>query len=134
MIINEFLYSTIFETKIGISSSKHSPGSKVSGNLASSNIPHLKCLHPQASKILKVSKFQKQIFFFSFPPKIRWNYFLEKLNWDSQQGRDLATSGRNKKKVNRANSYIMRKVWYHQIWIQNNLGFMVLILWSYIPK
>ena len=22
----------------------------------------------------------------------------------------------------------MRKVWYHQIWIQNNLGFMVLIL------
>ena len=21
--------------------------------------------------------------------------------------------------------YIMRKVWYHQIWIQNNLGFMV---------
>ena len=25
-------------------------------------------------------------------------------------------------------SYIMRKVWYHQIWIQNNLGFMVLIL------
>ena len=25
-------------------------------------------------------------------------------------------------------SYIMRKVCYHQIWIQNNLGFMVLIL------
>jgi hypothetical protein len=25
-------------------------------------------------------------------------------------------------------SYIMRKVWYHQIWIQNNLSFMVLIL------
>ena len=25
-------------------------------------------------------------------------------------------------------SYIMRKVWYHQIWIQNYLGFIVLIL------
>ena len=25
-------------------------------------------------------------------------------------------------------SYVNRKVWYHQIWIPNNLGFMVLIL------
>ena len=55
---------------------------------------------------------------------------LEKLNWDSQQGRDLATSGRNKQKFQLGQSYscIMKKVWYHQIWIQNNLGFMVLIL------
>ena len=55
---------------------------------------------------------------------------LEKLNWDSQQVRDLATSGRNKQKfqLGQSYSYIMRKVWYHQIWIQNNLGFMVLIL------
>ena len=29
-------------------------------------------------------------------------------------------------------SYVNRKVWYHQIWIPNNLGFMVLIL-IYIP-
>ena len=29
--------------------------------------------------------------------------------------------------------YYMRKVWYHQIWIQNNLGFLVLIL-IYILK
>ena len=52
---------------------------------------------------------------------------LEKLNWDSQQGRHLATSGCNKKKFQscQSYSYIMRKVWYHQIWIQNNLGFMV---------
>ena len=49
------------------------------------------------------------------------------LNWDSQQGRDLATSGCNIKKIQlgQSYSYIMRKVWYHQIWIQNNLGFMV---------
>ena len=49
------------------------------------------------------------------------------LNWDSQQGRDLATSGCNKNKfqLDQSYSYIMRKVWYHQIWIQNNLGFMV---------
>ena len=48
-------------------------------------------------------------------------------NWDSQQGRDLAMSGRNKQKfqLGQSYSYIMRKVWYHQIWIQNNLGFMV---------
>ena len=51
-------------------------------------------------------------------------------NWDSQQVRDLATSGRNRHKFQLGQSYfyIMRKVWYHQIWIQNNLGFMVLIL------
>ena len=38
---------------------------------------------------------------------------LEKLNWDSQQGRDLATSGRNKKKfqLSQSCSYTMRKVW-----------------------
>ena len=55
---------------------------------------------------------------------------LEKLNWDSQQGRDLATSGRNKQQfqLGQSYSYIMRKVCYHQIWIQNNVGFMVLIL------
>ena len=32
---------------------------------------------------------------------------LEKLNWDSQQGRDLAMSGRNKKKFNQANLILM---------------------------
>ena len=52
---------------------------------------------------------------------------LEKLNWDSQQGRDLATSGRNMKKfqLRQSYSYIMRKAWYHQIWNQNNLEFFV---------
>ena len=52
------------------------------------------------------------------------------LNWDSQQGRDLAMSGCIKQKfqLGQSCSYIIRKVWYHQIWIQNNLGFMVLIL------
>ena len=46
-------------------------------------------------------------------------------NWDSQQGRDLATSGRNGQKFQLGQSFssIMRKVWYHQIWIQNNLVF-----------
>ena len=34
--------------------------------------------------------------------------------------------------LGQSSSYIMRKVWYHQIVIQNNLGFMVLIL-IYIP-
>ena len=52
------------------------------------------------------------------------------LNWDSQRGRDLAMSGGNKQKFQlcQSYSYIIRKVWYPQIWIQNNLGFMVLIL------
>ena len=52
---------------------------------------------------------------------------LEQLNWDSQQGRDLATSGCNKQtfQLGQSHSYIMRKVWNHQIWIQNKLGFMV---------
>ena len=37
------------------------------------------------------------------------------LNWDSQQGRDLATSGRNKKRfqLGQSYSYINRRVWYH---------------------
>ena len=51
------------------------------------------------------------------------------LNWDSQQGSDLAKSGCNKKiQLGQSYSYIMRKVWYHQIWNQNYLGFIVLIL------
>ena len=43
-------------------------------------------------------------------------------------------SGCNKQKfqLNQSYSYTMRKVWYHQSWIQNNLCFMVLIL-MYIP-
>ena len=52
---------------------------------------------------------------------------------DSQQGRDLATSGCNRQKFQLGQSYIMWKVWHHQIWIQNNLGFLVLIL-IYILK
>ena len=52
------------------------------------------------------------------------------LNWDSQQGSDLATSGRIKQKFQlcQSYSYVIRKVWCHQIWILNYLGFMVLIL------
>ena len=59
-------------------------------------------------------------------------FSLVQLNWESQQGRDIATSGRNNLFFNLANLflYIMMKVWYHQIRIQNNLGFMVLILMS----
>ena len=49
---------------------------------------------------------------------------LEKVNWDSQQGRDLAISGHNNKKFQSGQfyTYIIRKVWYHQIWIQNYFG------------
>ena len=45
-------------------------------------------------------------------------------------GRKLAKSGSNNKKIQffQSYSYVNRKVWYHQIWIPNNLGFMVLIL------
>ena len=50
------------------------------------------------------------------------------LNRDSQQGRDLATSGCNKKSMGPIFFYTMRKVWYHQIWIQNYFSFIVLIL------
>ena len=41
-------------------------------------------------------------------------------------------SGHNKQKfhLSQSYSYILSKVWYHQIWIQNTLGFMVLILKS----
>ena len=50
------------------------------------------------------------------------------------QVRILATSGGNKKKfqLGQFYSYIMRKVWYYQIWIQTYLGFIVLIL-TYTP-
>ena len=43
---------------------------------------------------------------------------LEKLNWDSNK---INQSGQSY-------SYITRKVWYDQIWIQNYLGFIVLDL------
>ena len=62
---------------------------------------------------------------------------LEKLNWDSQQGRDLATSGCKKQKFQfgQSYSYIMRKVGHHQILIQNNLGFMVSdLIYISMPK
>ena len=60
--------------------------------------------------------------------------WLAQFWWDSQQGRELAKSGSNKKKIQfcQSYSYVNRKVWYHQIWIPNNLGFMVLIL-TYPP-
>ena len=46
------------------------------------------------------------------------------LNWDSQQGRVLVTLEHNKIKFQsgQSYSYIMRKVCYHQIWIQKYLG------------
>ena len=49
-------------------------------------------------------------------------------------GRKLAKSGSSKKKIQfcQSYSYVNRKVWYHQIWIPNNLDFMVLIL-MYVP-
>ena len=53
------------------------------------------------------------------------------IDWDSQQGRERATSGRYKK-IWLGQSYIMRKVWYHQIWIQNCLGFIVLWCTTYL--
>ena len=71
---------------------------------------------------------------------------FEKLNWDSQQGRDLAMSGSNKKKIqlSQSCSYIMWKVCNHLIWIQTYLGFIVLFsviiqfflvqFWSKKPK
>ena len=42
---------------------------------------------------------------------------LEKINKDSLQGRALATSGCNEKKIQlgQSYSYINKKVWYHQI-------------------
>ena len=56
--------------------------------------------------------------------------WLAQFCWDSQQGRELAKSGSNKRKFQFCQSYfyVNRKVWYNQILIPNNLGFMVLIL------
>ena len=61
---------------------------------------------------------------------VSWVSFAE----TSQQGRKLAKSGSNKKNFQfcQSYSYVNRKVWYHQIWIPNNLDFMVLIL-MYVP-
>ena len=61
--------------------------------------------------------------------------WLSQQNWASHQGRKLAKSGSNKKKIQfcQSYSYVNRKVWHRQIWIPNNLGFMVLIL-TYIHK
>ena len=48
------------------------------------------------------------------------------IHWDSQQDWDFATSGPHKKiQSDQSYSYIMRKFWYYQIWIQNYLGFIV---------
>ena len=49
--------------------------------------------------------------------------WLSQLSWDSQQGRDIAMSGLRIQQI--FYSYIMRKVWYHQIRIQKYLGFIV---------
>ena len=43
-------------------------------------------MNQKVSYYLKVSKFQKQIFLFSFPPKNEWNYFLISA-LDSKMGR-----------------------------------------------
>ena len=53
--------------------------------------------------------------------------WLAQFCWDSQQGRELAKSGSNKKKIKfcQCYSYVNKKVWYDQIWIPNNLGFIV---------
>ena len=61
---------------------------------------------------------------------VSWVSFAE----TSQQGRKLAKSGSIKKKFQFCQSYfyVNRKVWYHQIWIPNNLGFIVSDL-IYIP-
>ena len=48
------------------------------------------------------------------------------LNWDSQQGN--VRTRKLKFQLDQSYFYIMRKVWCHQIWIQSNLGFIVLIL------
>ena len=65
----------------------------------------------------------------NFPHNTRINW-PDYLNWDCQQCRDRAMSGRNKKKfqLGQSYSYIMRKAWYHQIWNKTYLGFIVLIL------
>ena len=53
--------------------------------------------------------------------------WLSHQNWASKQGRKSAKSGSNKKKFQFCQSYsfVNRKVWYHQIWIPNNLDFIV---------
>ena len=62
---------------------------------------------------------------------VSWVSFAE----TSQQGRKLAKSGSNKKKIQfcQSYSYVNRKVWYHQIWIPSNLYFIVSDL-MYIPR
>ena len=60
--------------------------------------------------------------------------WLSHQNWASQLGRKLAKWGSNKIffQFCQSYSYVNRKVWCHQIWNPNNLGFMVLIL-MYMP-
>ena len=49
-------------------------------------------------------------------------------------GQRLSNVRRQQKKLQlcQSYSYVTRKVWYHQIWIQTNLGFIVLILMYYV--
>ena len=63
--------------------------------------------------------------FANFQPSL-----LAQFCWDSQQGRELANSGSIKTNFQFCQSYyhVNRKVWYRQIWIPDNLGFIVLIL------
>ena len=85
---------------------------------------------PPCSFINLLSKKAGKVDFFSNPkylPKHRTSFM--NVPWDSQQGRELSKSGSNKKnQFCQSYSYVDRKVCYHQIWIPNNLGFMVLIL------
>ena len=56
--------------------------------------------------------------------------WLSQENCASQQGRKLAKSGSNKKNFNSANLILMsigKSGTYHQIWIPNDLGFLVLM-------
>jgi hypothetical protein len=61
-----------------------------------------------------------------FPHNIRIRLAQLK-NWASQQGRNLATSGGNKKQFLffHSYSYILINFCYHKFLIQNNLGFIV---------
>ena len=54
--------------------------------------------------------------------------WLSQQNWANQQGRKLVRKVRKQLKkfqFYQSYSYVHRKVWYHQIWIPNNLDFIV---------
>ena len=92
------------------------------------NIQHV-CTLGWAQWNLSCFEFKFQDFPHNIRIRLARSNFFVVASWRCYVSALLAvsvTSGQNKTKfwLGQSYLYIMRKVWYHQIWIQNNFGFM----------